>query len=201
MKLIAVRHGRTGENVRGFVQGQGAGGPLDEVGKRQVRKLAERLAGERIDICYASELERALETARAVLALHPGAPLIPKEELNEKAYGAFEGLHRDLYYGARDQSGLPFYQFKPEGGETHPEVRERVRKFYRALFPKHREDTVLVVSHGAVLAILYLYLLKLPFEEYYRYHVDNTAMSIFEIDAPEEVRPVLLNSTDHLRGL
>lgn len=201
MKLILLRHGRTKENARRTVQGQFKGGPLDEVGIVQVERVAHALQHEHIDVCYASDLERAMQTARAILRFHPGVPLVPSLEIREKAYGVFEGLPSDIYFSARDQAGVPFHDFKPDGGETHIEVRDRVSRFYRSLFSCHQDHTVLVVSHGAVLALLYLSFLNLSFEQYDNYRAANTAISMFEAATPDAIRAITVNSVDHLAGL
>ena len=55
MRLLLARHGQATWNLQGRYQGQGDP-PLAPEGERQARALAARLAKERIDAVYASDL-------------------------------------------------------------------------------------------------------------------------------------------------
>lgn len=63
MRLYLIRHGETIWNEKGLWQGI-ADVPLNEKGKDQAKKLAERL--KRVDAIYSSPLKRCLETAREI---------------------------------------------------------------------------------------------------------------------------------------
>src|SRR5581483_3647288 len=62
-RLLLTRHGETEWNATHRWQGF-TGPPLNDVGRRQARELAERLRGTPIDAVYSSDTIRALETAR-----------------------------------------------------------------------------------------------------------------------------------------
>ena len=65
LHLILVRHGETEWNAQRRNQGQ-SDVPLSEFGRRQAQRVAERLAGQKIDAVYASDLKRAWETAQFI---------------------------------------------------------------------------------------------------------------------------------------
>jgi broad specificity phosphatase PhoE len=88
-RLYLVRHGRTGGNGNRYVGWEDE--PLDEVGRAQAQAVADRLAGERIDLVFASSLSRAIDTARP-LAERQRAGLRVRDELKEIDYGAYQGL-------------------------------------------------------------------------------------------------------------
>lgn len=58
MKLYLVRHGQTDFNKGDLTQGS-SDIPLNETGKEQARKLAERVKNMRFDAYYVSPLTRA----------------------------------------------------------------------------------------------------------------------------------------------
>ena len=64
-EFYIVRHGETAANSRNVVQGQNDV-PLNETGLAQAARLAERLKAVHFDAVYASDLSRAMRTARII---------------------------------------------------------------------------------------------------------------------------------------
>jgi len=130
--------------------------PLTELGRAQARETARALAGERLDGLYASDLQRALETARIVGEPH-GLPPRTDRRLRELDVGEWEGLHRDQI-AARWPELLGRFDAvdphaRPPGGETRAELAARVRLALDELCARHAADAQLVVvAHGGVLA-------------------------------------------------
>lgn len=143
--VLLVRHGETDWNLERRVQGQ-TDTPLNQTGRRQARALARELADDRIDAVYASDLGRALDTARAV-ANPRGLEVHPVPELREKDFGSWEGLTDDEVL-----ERFPDARAGPWGdAETPEEVVERVLGALRRIAERHPGDHVLVVSHGGPL--------------------------------------------------
>ena len=89
--LYLVRHGQTPYNAERRLQGQ-LDIPLDDTGRRQAEKLAERMLSEgpRVKKLYCSMLKRANETARIIgrrLNLTP----VTVYGIEEIYFGKFQG--------------------------------------------------------------------------------------------------------------
>jgi 2,3-bisphosphoglycerate-dependent phosphoglycerate mutase len=133
-ELVLVRHGETDWNAAGRLQGH-TDRPLSDYGRKQARRLAEELAGEKFDAIYASDLARARETAEIVGAqLHLTVVLDP--DLREKDWGNWEGLttterlHVELV------------------GESTEEHQKRMLGALGRIAAKNPDGRVLVVTHG-----------------------------------------------------
>src|SRR5262249_10521920 len=99
MRLIVVRHGATLHNAEARFTGQ-ANAPLSEHGRTQVQALAERLRTIDFSTVVSSDLLRATQTARQIVAAHPSTTLTLDPDLREIALGAWEGL---TYADVRDR--------------------------------------------------------------------------------------------------
>ena len=131
--LLLVRHGETDWNAERRWQGH-ADVPLNDRGREQARTLADRLAGERIDAIYTSDLGRARETAE-ILAARLGVPVVTDPDLREIDVGSREGL-------TGDQGDRPW------DGETHDAHAARMLGAVHRIAAGHPEERVLVVTHG-----------------------------------------------------
>ena len=155
--VIAVRHGRTAWNLATRVQGQLDIG-LDATGRWQARRLAEALADAGITALYASDLQRAVQTAQAFADV-AGLPIVSDAGLRERGFGIFEGhTHADierlwpaeaLRWRQRDPG------FGAEGGETLSAFHERSVACAARLAARHPGQTIALFSHGGVMDCLY----------------------------------------------
>jgi broad specificity phosphatase PhoE len=200
MRGIFVRHGETEQIVAGITQGQGVGGDLNDLGKWQAQQIALALKAEQIDHAYCSDLKRAVDTADAILQQHPDVPVQYTPVLRERSLGIYEGRPKREWKEANRAATVPFHLFKPIGGESYEEVRQRIYAFYKKLVALHPDETVLLVTHGGTLAMLYMTLLEKPLtpEEYEKYRPENTAVTIGEFDRDGTIRIEILNSTQHV---
>ena len=102
--ILLIRHGETAWNAVRRLQGH-IDIPLNAEGERQAAALARALAGEKLDAIVSSDLQRAMQTARAVAAQHNGLALRTDPQLRERAYGVFEGM---LYNDIQDEYPADF---------------------------------------------------------------------------------------------
>ncbi len=155
-RLVLWRHGRTAWNVIGRAQGT-TDVPMDDVGRQQARDAAARLASLRPRFIWSSPLSRALDTASELAAL-TGLDVHRDARLQEIDTGARQGLtldevrerFPDTWRAFQAGEELP----RAPGGETEPEVAERVSAAMRdateALGPA---DISVLVSHGVSIRV------------------------------------------------
>jgi probable phosphoglycerate mutase len=154
--VLLARHGETDDN-REPLRFQGwHDTPLNDVGRRQAGKLAERVADEGIVSLWSSDLIRARETAEIVAArLELGVR--PDSRLREGNRGNWEGrLFEDV---ARDEPELyaawmrAGEQWRFPGGESLVEHQDRVVACVQDIRATG-ELPALVVCHGGSIRVM-----------------------------------------------
>lgn len=198
--ILLVRHGQTDYNLARRWQGH-LDIALNDTGRRQARLLAARLSKYPIQTVYSSDLVRARETAEIIGKAHDLDP-IPNTALRERYAGQFQGLtfeeliknHAETWRRVRLDNATP-----PDG-ESLRQVAERAIPAYQAIVERHKEQCVVIVSHGGTLNLLIAYVLGLPFGQPAPISLrGNTGLSIVEIDKSGS-RLTTLNDTNHLGG-
>ncbi|MBI2122250.1 MAG: class I tRNA ligase family protein [Candidatus Sungbacteria bacterium] len=182
-----VRHGETDFNKERRIQGQTAGGPLNELGKKQAYETAQRLKPYKIDLIISSDLARAKDTAE-IIAKELNAEIIFDAALRERNYGIAEGTtpeERKQHYPELEDR-LKEYTFVPDGGENLPTMEKRI---YRALAQhkkNHLHKNIVIISHGATLKGLFRKLKNIPFNEFSEFTIHNAGVIHVSISDPCE---------------
>jgi broad specificity phosphatase PhoE len=198
-RLLLVRHGLTDHNVNLRVAGY-TDIEMNEEGLRQVEKLGKRLADEKIDAVYCSDLKRAVDTAKAAVSGRK-VDITLSPELREMNFGAaeektFSELREefpDITESVMNfEAGMSF-----PGGETFAEFVIRVRGFLKNIEKYDKDDTVLLVSHGGTLKILVCELLEIDQSHWYQMGIDNASLSIVNTYGDRTILN-LLNDTSFL---
>ena len=120
VRILLIRHAATAWTAQGRFQGQ-TDVPLSPHGRRQVAALAQRLRAETLHTLYASDLQRAWETAQAIATWH-ALQVHAEPRLREMAFGCWEGLAYDEIQ-RQDAERLTTWErdqlhSAPPGGET-----------------------------------------------------------------------------------
>ena len=157
-ELVLVRHGVTAWNKDRRFQGQ-IDIPLDDEGRAQAALAGARLAGERVDAVYSSDLGRAWQTAQAI-AEASGLALRAAPGLRERHYGAFEGCTHDEIRRDQPDAFARWHAREPDyvlpgGGESLASFHGRVLAALRELAIRHAGQRVVAVTHGGVLDCAY----------------------------------------------
>ncbi|AGB41628.1 alpha-ribazole phosphatase [Halobacteroides halobius DSM 5150] len=198
-EIVLVRHGETDWNQAGRFQGS-EDIPLNDKGKSQAKKLAQRLKNKQFDAIYASDLSRAFKTAEIIADNHN---LVIKERkaLQEINFGEWEGLtFADLQ--AEYQSEFEAWEQDPvtngaPSGENLAKFQTRVVASLKKILIDDTSKRVLVVTHGGVVRVLVATFLGMPLAKCWRLSQSNTAVSQLNF-YDDEVILELFNSTVHL---
>lgn len=199
-RIFLVRHGATTLTVEDRFAGS-TNIPLSEEGREQVRRLAHRLAAEKIAAVYASPMDRTVETAGILAAPHR-LEVQKRDGLREISHGHWEGLtrtevERDFPAEADDWDKDPF-TFAPPGGESGLAVTARALPVLLDIVRAHPGQCVLVVSHKATIRLLLSSLLGFD-PRRYRDNLDQSpaALNIVDFKDPARARLTLFNDTSH----
>jgi broad specificity phosphatase PhoE len=161
--ILLARHGQTNDNIEP-IRAQGfTDTPLNDVGRRQARELAERVASEYqaserpIASLWTSDLSRAAETA-AIVGARIGLEPRPDPRLREGNRGEWEGrlfieIERD------DPAGMAAWRragpdFRFPGGESLQEQSDRVMASLRDIHAAGPLPALVVCHRGSIRAVL-----------------------------------------------
>ncbi len=155
MRLYLIRHGETEWNRDGKLQGR-IDIPLDETGRKQAELLRDELSGIDFDVCIASPLKRARETAEIIM--DGKCKIVFDERIIERDFGEFEGM---LVKDWEDSAGdVDTWDIKLNWGERGYEparqVLVRAKEFLADVRGKYPPSyCVAVVAHGSLLKALH----------------------------------------------
>ena len=198
-KLLLVRHGDTesGSTLRYWGQSDVK---LSAVGLKQAERLRDRLATEKIDAIYTSNLQRASVTAKVIASNHQ-SNVITCDELNEVNFGKVEGLTFDevsrLYPEVAKLWVSRSLSLEFPDGENFEKFNNRVSKFLSRLEKHALEETILVVAHAGPLRLLVCHLLGLELRHWRQFRLDLASLSIVETYSQGAILN-LLNDVSHL---
>ena len=201
-RLFLVRHGITEFNSTRRFAGY-SDVELSDLGHRQVERLRDRLANEKIDAIYCSDLKRTIVTAE-VISGEREIDIVTCPELREANYGEIEGLTfaeiRRLHPGVAEHITNFNLQLKFPGGESFEQFIERTSRFLDRLGKYAPSDTILIISHSGPLRVLVCRLLGIDMGCWWQIRFDNASLSIMDT-YPRGAIISLLNDTSHLKGL
>jgi 2,3-bisphosphoglycerate-dependent phosphoglycerate mutase len=156
-ELILIRHGETDWNRELRFQGQ-VDVPLNATGHEQALRVARRLAGSTVHHIYCSDLLRTRETADPS-ATELALQLVPDAGLREQNFGAVDGMRVDDIKAQHAEAWDQWIRFDADyaftGGESTRQFHTRVMQSLRRIAAAHPGQTLLVVTHGGVLDMVF----------------------------------------------
>ena len=124
--------------------------PLSEQGKADAERVADILAGEKFAAVYSSPYRRARETVEP-LAQRLGMTVAEMADLRERSLGT----EWEADWEATIRPTWEDFSFAyPDGGETNAEALGRAKRAYLELSHRHRDEAVVVATHGNLLVLI-----------------------------------------------
>lgn len=156
MKIYLVRHGETVGNAKNFHQTPET--PLTQTGINQAKAVAKRLKDRNIDFIYSSTHLRTQQTSQ-IISEEIGVPVElwkglmelrrPKEVIGKSVRDPEVAQIDELITQKFTDRN---YRFSDE--EIFDDLVKRGREVLDHILTKHRNQTVLCVSHGTFIKVL-----------------------------------------------
>lgn len=152
-RIVLVRHGEVTLEARDICYGA-MDVELSARGLLRSQEIADALSAWPLEIVWHSNLRRTRVLAE-FLAAKTGARCVIAPELRERGFGDWEGQRwGDIYRttgAAMDGMIAAPDTFRPGGGETTFEMRDRILAWFRSL---PETGTFAAISHGGPIAAL-----------------------------------------------
>ncbi|AUD15012.1 MULTISPECIES: histidine phosphatase family protein [unclassified Planococcus (in: firmicutes)] len=185
LRLYITRHGETQWNIEKKMQGW-QDSPLTAKGIQNALWLSERMELVDIDVIYASPSGRAQHTAELIRGNKP-TQIVFDPNLKEINMGEWEG-HNVSAIKEQDQASFHAFwnepaSYKPSGGESFPELIERVGTALKEIEAKHSSGNVLIVTHSVVIKALFMIFKDTEIEHFWAPpYIEDTSLTIVEVD-------------------
>ena len=164
-RVVLVRHAEGQYSVDGIVGGPRGCSGLSDEGRRQGRRLHDRLTvtGELApDVLLASTLPRAIETATALADVFGGLDVRPDCAYCEVHVGEADGLSLTA---ARERWEWPGpWETPPPGAESVEDFGDRVARAIDDLVITHQGQSVVLVTHGGFISAACYWFLGVPWQ-------------------------------------
>lgn len=199
--VILVRHGECRGNREGIFRGR-SDFPLNSNGLAQAAALSSELSGRfLVNAVYTGPLSRATATAEKIAA-ETGMPMEIRDGLNNMSLGPWEGRpKKEIQEEYPEQWDLWLKnpeRLRLEGAENLENVRRRAFGEVSSLVKAHCGETLVVVSHRAVLKPVIAAALDIAPPYFWKIHVDTASYSVLTHDTDRGYCLVALNQTRHL---
>lgn len=201
LKIVLLRHGQIQANVDGLWHGS-TDSPLTEFGVAQAKETGRHLSQQLpFDKVFSSPLQRCLDTARYASGQQIGnINRVPG--FAEMSIGEWEGTpYSDLqtHHDFVNQSTKNL-DYSAPGGESLNQVLDRFDKALTTIISSEVHlQNILIVSHGAVLAIALAWLIDGDLTKWQNYHFTNCSLT--ELIFDPQPRLTTCNSSAHLTRL
>lgn len=134
-----VRHGQTYLNLYNRMQGW-SDAPLTDQGVHDGKQAGLRLKNVHFDYIFSSDLKRAVDTAKLLLASHPQTKFtkpVQDPDFREIFFGVFEGLNGDA---VTNTVGRPLGNYKTYSDMVNGMGADKVKDIFHEADPFHHAE-------------------------------------------------------------
>ncbi len=180
--FLLIRHGAN-DFIGNTLVGRRPGVSLNDEGRRQAERLADRLAHLPIAAIYSSPLERTRETA-VPLAERLGLPVTVCDGIHEIDPGDWTGLTITELRAAPGWEAYNAYRAgtRCPNGELLLDVQARFVTALERLRHDHPDQTVALFSHADPIRIALAYYIGMPLDHVLRLDIAPASVSILALD-------------------
>jgi 2,3-bisphosphoglycerate-dependent phosphoglycerate mutase len=208
-KLILIRHGESQWNLENRFTGW-VDIALTDKGRAEAKSAGEKIKDIHIDLAYTSVLSRAIETLSIALeaAGQPDVPVVKDQALNERHYGALQGLNKAETAAKYGDAQVKLWRrsydvpppkdvtdLNPEGySESLKDTAARsIPYFQDVIMPQVLAGKNVVVSaHGNSLRAIVMHLDYLTKEQVLELNIANGVPIVYDI-VPEDGEEKILS--------
>jgi broad specificity phosphatase PhoE len=200
--VYLTRHGETEGNRENLFRGS-LNFPLNEVGRKQARELAEHMKrrGYEVNRIVSSPLSRAVETAEIIAEILGVERVEVDENFPNFSFPRWEGRRKEEIAKEEPELWRKWVEnpeeVKPEGGRSIEDLRRlSTARFWQ--LAKEGKGPLMIVSHRATIKALLAGVFAVEPPYFWKFHIDNCSLTVLEVR--EDLTPTLtlLNYTDHL---
>ncbi len=161
--------------------------PLTKKGESQSKKLALKIAKEKIDYGFCSDLLRSKQALLEVLSFHPKAKVIVSHRLRERNYGVLTGYNKTKFSkkfpGFFNHVHRGYTAIIPKGEDIH-DVAKRVIPFMNDLitFMQHEKCDVAISAHTNSMRVIIAYLENKPISDSVRLNHDPESYKKYVVE-------------------
>ena len=166
---------------------------LSVEGEERAKKLSELDELNNIDVVYASNCVRTLQTAKYLMK-EQGLKVNLDERLDERRFGK---PNSDIYPNWFE---LQYFDpnFKTEGGESQIDVVNRFNEAFNEIVNKYKGKRIAVFSHGYAITFFlmqYIKLKELTSDRKFTFEYNGKVIFNKELNAPEVFKLTLKDDT------
>lgn len=212
-RVVLVRHGQSSYNTEKRIQGRSDASILTEKGRVDARKVGAALSHITVAAVYTSPLQRAKQSAEAILDCLATSPTLQtSEQLMEIDLPLWVGLRLN---DVREKFAEDYrcWQERPhellmvvpqqEGVRQHfpvPALYEQARQFWQEILPRHQGETILIVGHNGINRALISTAIGISPSRYHSIQQSNCGISVlnFAGGLGQPVQLESMNQTAHL---
>jgi probable phosphoglycerate mutase len=180
--FLLVRHATHALLGRVLV-GRMSGVPLDDGGREDAGRLADRLAGEGVTELQSSPRERTRQTAE-IIGRRLNLPVQTISAIDEIDVGDWTG---ETFAALQDNPDWMLWNTRrsaarPPGGETMRELQARVIGHLRATAAEQPGDCIALVTHAEAIRAAILHCRGLPLDEFARIEVAPASITAVTVE-------------------